>query len=414
LIREGKYKNVVVAGGDILTRFVVTGFHAFNSVSKQVCRPYDEARDGLTLGEGCGAILLTSELTATAQPRIEVAGGAISSDANHISAPSRTGDGLYLAIRSAMYEAKVNADEIGFVNGHGTGTVYNDEMESKAFALAGVDGLPVSALKPYFGHTLGAAGVIETIVSAHAIRTETVYGTPNFDRAGTSHILNVSPQNRKTEAGVCLKTASGFGGSNAAIILRKDSNTNSELGGNHTVNAILGSNIRCTASVRITPDNRTFGEMIRERFKSLESPDMKFFRMDNLSKLAYVAAGELLRNSGIGEKYRPDEIGIILANRSASLDTDIRHCEQIEQNGDEVSPAVFVYTLPNVAAGEMSIRHKIQGETTFFIENNSDRGFVEQYAHMLLHRKYLKAVIYGRCELLGENFGAEMTLLETK
>jgi 3-oxoacyl-(acyl-carrier-protein) synthase len=152
--------------------------------------------------------------------------------------------------------------------------------------------------------------------------------------------------------------------------------------------------------------------MIRERFRALESPDTKFFKMDNLSRLAYVAISELLRDTDVKEKYNPDEIGIVLANRSASLDTDVRHCEQMEQNGDDVSPAIFVYTLPNVAAGEVSIRHKIQGEATFFIQNSPD-SFVEDYARMLLRRGDLKAVVCGWCELLSEEFEAEMKLLET-
>ena len=408
LIHEGRYRNVVVAGGDTLTRIVVTGFEAFRSVSDRVCRPYDAGRDGLTLGEGCGALLLTADSARAAEPYIEIAGGAVSGDANHISGPSRTGDGLYFAIRNAMAEAGVIPAEVGFVNGHGTGTVYNDEMESKAFALAGLDGVPVNGLKPYFGHTLGAAGVVETIVSAHALRAGTVYGTPGFLEAGTPHPLDVSPRHRTSESRVCLKTASGFGGCNAAIVLRRCE-------GNGAASAASSPEpaIHKTATVRIVSDGRPFGEMIRERFKALESPDMKFFRMDNLSKLAYVAAGKLLRRADLTEKYRPDEIGIVLANRSSSLDTDMRHAEQIDRNGDGVSPAVFVYTLPNVSAGEVSIRHKIQGETTFFIQDDPDSAFTEEYARMVLRTGYLKAVIYGRCELLGEDFDAEMTLLET-
>jgi 3-oxoacyl-(acyl-carrier-protein) synthase len=407
LIGEGRYRNVVVAGGDTLTRFVVTGFEAFKSVSGQVCRPYDAGRDGLTLGEGCGAVLLTADSVRAAEPCVEVAGGAISGDANHISGPSRTGDGLFFAIRNAMAEARATSAEVGFVNGHGTGTIYNDEMESKAFALAGLDGVRVNGLKPYFGHTLGAAGVVETIVSAHGLRSGIVYGTPGFERTGTPHPLDVSPRYRATDAAVCVKTASGFGGCNAAIVLRKGEGKARVAAGSVPV-------IRKTAAVNISPDGRPFGEMIRERFRALESPDMKFFKMDDLSKLAYVATCELLSSTCLSDKYRSDETGIVLANRSASLDTDTRHCLQMRENGDEVSPAVFVYTLPNVSAGEVSIRHKIQGESTFFIEPRPENTFVEDYARILLRRGYLKAVICGRCELLGEDFSANLTLLETE
>jgi 3-oxoacyl-(acyl-carrier-protein) synthase len=206
---------------------------------------------------------------------------------------------------------------------------------------------------------------------------------------------------------VCLKTASGFGGSNAAIVLRRGE------GEKDIAATAPGPTIRETAAVTITPDGRAFGEMIRERFKALASPDMKFYKMDDLSKLAYVATSGLLAQTGpLKEKYRPDEIGIILANRVASLDTDTRHCRHIEQNGDEASPAVFVYTLPNVAAGEVSIRHKIQGETTFFIDADADRA--EGYARLLLGRGDLKAAICGWCDLMGDDFAANMKLLETE
>ncbi len=406
LIRDGQYRNVVVAGGDRLTRFVVTGFEAFRSVSERVCRPYDAARDGLTLGEGCGALLLTADPGRAAVPRVEIAGGAISADANHISGPSRTGDGLHFALRDAMAEAAITPAGVGFINGHGTGTVYNDEMESKAFALAGLDGVPVGGLKPYFGHTLGAAGVVETIVSAHALRTGTIYGTPGFETSGTPHPLDISPRHRTTESPVCIKTASGFGGCNAAIVLRKGS-AQGRL-------PVAENRVVETAQTTIHPDGRPFAKMIRERFRALESPDPKFFRMDDLSKLAYVAAAELLNNKNLKEKYTPDQIGIVLTNRSASLDTDRRHARQIEINGDEASPAVFVYTLPNVSAGEVSIRHKIQGESTFFISNDPNATTAEDYARMLLRQGHLRAVICGRCELLGEDFAAEMKLLETE
>jgi 3-oxoacyl-(acyl-carrier-protein) synthase len=423
LIRRGRWRNVVVAGGDTLSRFVVTGFQAFRSVSGRVCRPYDAGRDGLTLGEGCGAVLLTADRVRAVEPAVELAGGAIASDANHISGPSRTGDGLFFAIRNAMAEAGVVPAEVDFVNGHGTGTVFNDEMESKAFALAGLagpegragtGGVAVCGLKPYFGHTLGAAGVIETIVSAQGLRTGTIYGTPGFSESGTPHRLDVSAHHRPTETGVCVKTASGFGGCNAAVVLRKTSGNT--VGPPTPPTPPIGvtrqhdAGVKETARVTILPDGRPFGEMIRERFRAQGGGDMKFFRMDNLAKLACVAAGELLAGAGITEKYTPDRVGIVLANSSASLDTDLRHCAQMVANGDEVSPAVFVYTLPNVAAGEVSIRHKIQGEATFFIDSDADRTV--EYARMLVRGGRMDAVICGRCELLGEAFEAELILLE--
>lgn len=409
LIEEGEYDDVVVAGGDLVTRFTTTGFHAFKSVSQLLCRPYDAARDGLTLGEGAAAVLLTSQRQKAGQAAIEIAGGGISNDANHISGPSRTGDGLYYAIRQAAEQGGLREGMKGCVNGHGTATVFNDEMEGKAFRLAGIDDLPLNSFKPWFGHTLGASGVIETIVAAHQLRRGVVFGTPGFETSGTTCQLDVSSAHREMALDYCIKTASGFGGCNAAVLLKKANGTQED-------RTTPGTEVNITETARcvITPSGEPFHDEIRRMFRELDSPDMKFFKMDDLCKLGYVAAGKLLAESGIAGKYPPEKIGIILSNRSASLDTDMKHQRIIDEDATGgASPSVFVYTLPNLAAAEVCIKHKIQGENTFFIEDGSD-GFVGKYARMLLKNGYLSALIFGRCELLGEDYGAELTLLETQ
>ena len=118
-IESGRYKRVIVAGGDILSHFITSGFLSFRSVSAHLCRPYDIQRDGLSLGEACGAVLLETQGNAN---HIILSGGAISNDANHISGPSRTGDGLALAINQAMEEAGALPEDISFINAHGTAT----------------------------------------------------------------------------------------------------------------------------------------------------------------------------------------------------------------------------------------------------------------------------------------------------
>ena len=222
LIRSGEYDHVFVAGFDLLCDFIV---NAFKSVSPALCRPYDAARDGLTLGEAGGAVLLTTdrELSATG---ITVAGGGISNDANHISAPSRTGDGLAFAIGAALREASLGAAAIGMVNPHGTATLYNDEMESRALHLAGLCGTPCNSLKPYFGHTLGASGVIESIVTVHGLAEGTVFGVKGYAECGVPYPLNISAEHRTTRTDAALKTASGFGGCNAAAVFRRGTGRN--------------------------------------------------------------------------------------------------------------------------------------------------------------------------------------------
>ena len=402
LIRRGDYRRMVVAGGDMLTDFVVSGFHAFKSVSPTLCRPYDRDRDGLTMGEACGAMLLTADRKEAVSPVVELAGGAVSDDANHISGPSRTGDGLWFAIRQALAESGVSPSGVGFINAHGTATVYNDEMESKAIGLAGLSEVPLTSLKPYFGHTLGAAGVIETIVCAAQLRRGTIYGTLGFEHSGVPCPVQVSARHRKSEATVCLKTASGFGGCNAALVLALEGNA-------HPMCNEQTGVVTRRASCTIGPDGTPFGELIRREFRALESPNLKFFKMDDLSKLGYVAAEKLLRQVPVERREcAPERIALVLANRSSSLDTDLRHREILDAHPEEgASPAVFVYTLPNIVAGEICIRHRIQGETTFFVQEDKSMAFVRDYVRTLLVTGAADAAICGWCELLGERFDAE-------
>jgi 3-oxoacyl-[acyl-carrier-protein] synthase I len=220
LIAAGKYDHAIVTGGDIISEFVVSGFQSFQALSPEACRPFDANRTGLSLGEGCGTVMLTSDPEkAFGNKPVIYLGGGTSNDANHISGPSRDGEGLYLAISAAMQEADVAAGEIDFISAHGTATPYNDEMESLALAWAGLENVPVNSFKGYIGHTLGAAGVIETILSVYSMRNDILFKSIGYKEIGVSRPLNVISKNIHQPVKRVLKTASGFGGCNAALIL---------------------------------------------------------------------------------------------------------------------------------------------------------------------------------------------------
>ena len=218
LIRSGVYHNVIVAGADIVSRFVVTGFQSFQALSPDLCRPFDKDRSGINLGEGAAAVALSR--TGRYADDVIVAGGAVSDDANHISGPSRTGDELGTAVKSAMREAGLQAKDIGMISAHGTATLYNDEMEASAINFAGLGHAPLNSLKGYYGHTLGAAGLIESIVAIQGMRSGVIIPTLGFENAGTMPV-NVCSSLIHKPIDHALKTASGFGGCNAAIIFSK-------------------------------------------------------------------------------------------------------------------------------------------------------------------------------------------------
>jgi 3-oxoacyl-[acyl-carrier-protein] synthase-1 len=222
-IRDGLYEHVLVAGVDILSSFVLSGFQSFKAVSSGPCKPFDKSRDGINLGEACGSMLISAATSFVENKNhIKILGGSISNDANHISGPSRTGDGLFLAISNALKESSLVPEKIDALNAHGTATVYNDEMESKAFRLAGLENTSMNALKGYFGHTLGAAGIIESIISAQSILKNELLPTAGFEERGTPELVNISNKIVKKEIRYFLKTASGFGGCNGAIIFEKN------------------------------------------------------------------------------------------------------------------------------------------------------------------------------------------------
>lgn len=216
LIQSGVYDQVIVTGADLITAFILSGFQSFQAISPEPCKPFDAARAGITLGEAAATLLLSTRKT---QGAILLSGGSVSNDANHISGPSRTGDELFLAIRNALRQAGVSAEEIDFISAHGTATRYNDDMEAKAINLARMESVPVNSLKGFYGHTLGAAGLVESIVSLHSLKENILFPTMGFSNPGTEMRINVIKELTAAKLEKCLKTASGFGGCNAAIIL---------------------------------------------------------------------------------------------------------------------------------------------------------------------------------------------------
>lgn len=215
MIEAGHYKNVVVCGADLVTEFTLSGFKSFNALSEELCRPFDAHRVGINLGECAATIALSSENISD----IVLTGGSSANDANHISGPSRTGDGLFKAISGAMNESGQGLPD--FISAHGTATEYNDEMEAIAFQRSGLSAIPVNSLKGFYGHTLGAAGILETILSLLSLKNNTLIASKGFEELGVSVALPVLKENRNGTFTSFMKTASGFGGCNAAAIFRK-------------------------------------------------------------------------------------------------------------------------------------------------------------------------------------------------
>ncbi len=223
-IDRGEAESVLVCGLDLVSEFVFSGFSSLHALSAGACRPFDVERDGLLLGEGAAYLLLMSERRRRREKRPSlgrVAGWGMASDAHHITAPSRTGEGLMLAIRQALDSAGVAPADIAAINAHGTGSVYNDAMELTAFGAI-FDPVPAfHSVKGAIGHTMGACGAIEAIVGLCSLRHQCLPPTVGLRSPEPGGRAQVSAEVQPISSGSLLATNSGFGGINACAVLQR-------------------------------------------------------------------------------------------------------------------------------------------------------------------------------------------------
>jgi 3-oxoacyl-[acyl-carrier-protein] synthase-1 len=244
------YAHAVVVGVDFLSKFIISGFQSFKALSPELCRPFDKDRCGLNLGEAAATIIFSKDArridvrreTLGRETVFSLVAGAVRNDATHISAPSRTGEGSYRALKSILQNvsnltsqnltsqsltSQSLTSQISFINAHGTSTPYNDAAEMNAIVRAGLENVPVNSLKAFFGHTLGAAGVLETIISMRALSEGIVLKSLGFEQNeqliidNEQFTLNVCKENITTDKKYFIKMLSGFGGCNAALLFKK-------------------------------------------------------------------------------------------------------------------------------------------------------------------------------------------------
>lgn len=228
LIAQGRYDIVIAGGADGLSRFTLNGFHSLMILDKELCRPFDEHRRGLNLGEGAAYLVLAGE-EALAQlgvkPEARVSGYANANDAHHQTASSPEGKGNRLAMAAAMDKAGLTPGDIGYINLHGTGTENNDASEGAAIqAIFGDRVPPASSTKAFTGHTLGAAGAVEAVYSLLSIRGQVCL--PHLRLQNPMQQLNWQPVTSLKPAVIdhVLSNSFGFGGNCSALVLSKVSN----------------------------------------------------------------------------------------------------------------------------------------------------------------------------------------------
>ncbi len=405
LIDSDLYDTAIVCGCDTPRQFILSGFQSLKALSPEPCRPFDMERMGLNLGEAAATLILSKNPIQGNSWRM--GDGFIRNDAFHISTPSKTADGLYLSLQRTLesFTKEISSTckqidmkaHLAFINAHGTATLFNDQMESVAFGRAGLSDLPANAYKSFWGHTMGAAGILETIISMKAIDDDTILGTRGFSELGVSGKMNICAENRPTDKKGFIKMLSGFGGCNATIWAAKS--PESEM-----IALSQKEQQECefttTHAIRITPEevvldhqklwegNQNANEKLEEQegaghhslltslYRQMIGNYPKFYKMDGLSRLGFVAS-EILLNAEKGETDK--ERAIIFFNHSSSIASDRNYKESINDKDNYFpSPSIFVYTLPNIVTGEIAIRNHFHGETSFFILPDKDERMMEE------------------------------------
>lgn len=416
LLRSGQYKRAVVAGADIQRKFIVSGFQSFKALSPEQCRPFDADRCGLNLGEAFATMILSANEADATDDAWTICDGAVNNDANHISNPSRTAEGSLRAIEHVMQSCGLRSEDLAFISAHGTATLYNDEMEAVAISRAGMEEVPVFSLKGYYGHTMGAAGLLETIISIHAAEEGWVPATRGFEEEGTSRQINVSGAERAvalsedgSQKRSVLKLLSGFGGCNAAVVLTKD-----KLASETSVVTVC-EEIEGT-EVLITPqENQTLTQLYKDRVGDYP----KFYKMDPLCKLGFLAAEEAFGKltETIREEGRANEdVAIVLCSRCGSLADDLAYFETISDVENYYpSPAVFVYTLSNIVTGEIAIRNHCYGETSCYIFDEKDPEAIRKVIDSAFADSRINMVLGGWVDYEdAQHFEADIRLYRRK
>jgi 3-oxoacyl-[acyl-carrier-protein] synthase-1 len=223
MIRNGLVNSILVGGMDALSRFSINGFNSLEILSPTGCRPFDQQRNGVTLGEGAAFLVLESEKSAAGKKIYgEIAGYANRNEAFHQTAPLPDGTGVAMTIQHALEVAGIQPKDIDYINAHGTGTQVNDLSEGMGIEMIfGENVPPVSSTKAYTGHTLAAAGAIEAVLCLLSIKEQTLL--PNLGLENVMEELSFIPERemKKARINYALSNSLGFGGANTVLIIKK-------------------------------------------------------------------------------------------------------------------------------------------------------------------------------------------------
>lgn len=424
LLQSGECESVIVCGAEVQSAFIVSGFQALKAMSAHRCRPFDIERTGLNLGEAAATIILRRNESTITRWRLEA--GAMANDAYHLTSPSPKAEGAYRALESILQGH--DAQRLACVSAHGTATLFNDQMESVAIERAGLESVPVVGLKAYFGHTMGACGVLESALMMAALDQGVIPATLGYSERGVSAPIRVTTAPLPTQKKAFIKMLSGFGGSNAAVWFDKDSAADTTQEPTALSSDPASENVQakvaCLHQVEITPksvvvDGHTLAceatgkALLTDLYKRAVGDYPRFYKMDLLSRLGFLTAELLLKADEDNDRTEISECAAVLFGHHGSVVADRNYLRTIATPEDFYpSPERFIYTLPNIVIGEIAIRHQLHAETTFIYLPRYNESELQHLIQVYAERLPSKYLLTGWMDAEDdENYFAKMQLL---
>lgn len=448
IIRNGKADMMIVGGVDPLSLLSLSGFNSLKAMSDEPCSPYSESK-GITIAEGSGIFViecLDKALDRGGDILAIVKGYGLSSDAYHPTAPNPGGSGALQSMNAALKDANTSVDEVGYINGHGTGTPANDNAETTAIKKllgSNAEQIPVSSTKSLIGHTLGAAGAIEGITCVLALKHQTLPPTINYNEDKNPYGLDFVPnRTRKHPFNAVISNSFAFGGNNASIVFEKFQDKHRDLPKSES--KLIKERVVISGFGNVEPlgtgkdelweaiarDKHALSEVafLKNEYKHKvgaipsERSYRKYInpnvvrRLDMLGKLGMASTKLAMDHSKLKvNRGNSERIGVIFGTSSGPLETVEKiNRSIIEQGPGKTNPSLFPNTVMNAAAGHICLNYQIKGPSTTICSGGVAGSQAIIYAYQLIQSGILDVALvvtadeyqevihagYDRCNVL--------------
>lgn len=374
MLKRDEVDLVIAGGSEALSRFHLNGFNTLMILDKEQCRPFDDTRAGLNLGEGAAFVILEKN---TSHSLAYIAGYGNRCDAFHQTASSENGEGAYLAMKDALEMAGLQPGDIQYVNAHGTGTPNNDITESQSLKRIFGESMPeVSSTKAFTGHTTSASGSIETVICILAMQnnfTPANLGWQNKIEGGI--VPTLGNDNIVLENVIC--NSFGFGGNDSSMVISKSAPASSE-------------EIVPDHSYKIVAEDVVTDIEVLKELKEFVSP-MESRRMGKLMKAAHLTSLRALKKAGI---ECPD--AIITATSRGMLEISLQFLDDITAFGEELlKPTLFMQSTHNTLSSAIAIRTKCHGYNTTYSHGDESFEWAMRDAVRLIQTGKVNSVLVG-------------------